>query len=182
MGAQRFIGIAMVAMAASGIGACGGDGGSGAGGGGGTGGGSEPSFVEPSAETQAVWADIEGYASWPKFPENEEPKKSAAHENMLVVTYYNDAVGAAMESGELPLPDGSILVKDHFAKAGEPTMALTIMAKRGGNWYWVKARPDGKVFAGPDGQGLEGTGVAMCTGCHDGAKSNDYVYTHAFTQ
>jgi len=152
-----------------------------AGAGGGAGGTQAPQAVDPSADTQALWTKLQGYQGWQKFPENTSPKPSGAHMNMYVVTHYNDVVASAMASKTLPLPDGSMLVKDNFASQTDAMpMAITAMSKQGGKWYWVEAMPNGKVILAPDGSPLEGHGVTMCTGCHDAAAANDDVLTHKF--
>ncbi len=157
---------------------------SGAGGAGGTGGGMQMQTAEPSAESKALWAKIQGYSTWAKFTENQTPVPSKSHMDMFVVTYHNDVVADAVTNNTLPLPDGAILVKDNFASADAAMpMAVTVMSKEGGEWYWLEATPDGKVVIDSmmdKGKPLEGKGVTMCVGCHDGAKDNDQVFTHKF--
>jgi hypothetical protein len=140
--------------------------------------------VAPSAETRGVWAKLDGYQSWPKFPENQTRAPSESHMNMLVLSYYNEVVGQAMTGGTLPLPEGAIIVKDNFASATDAMpMAITVMAKQNGQWYWLEATPNGEVIVDDmmdKGKPLEGNNVVMCVGCHNGAKSNDFVFTHKF--
>jgi len=138
-----------------------------------------PVLMPASAATKQVLALTAGYQSWSKFPENQSLKPSPTHKNMQVISYYNDAVGGSMTSGSLPLPDGALIVKENWAKADDPgPMALTIMHKQGGDWYWCQVTPDGQVFV-EDGNALEGKNVAMCTNCHKSA-ANDAVLTHTF--
>jgi len=64
---------------------------------------------------------------------------------MYVVAHYDDVVGAAVTSKSLPLPDGAVIVKDNLAMPTDTTpMAVTVMAKRDGRWYWIKATPGGR--------------------------------------
>lgn len=163
--------IFVLAASAAG-GACGGDDSS----------SSEPAspftIVEPSSETQEVFDEIDGYGSWGQFAATTSRPQSEGHMNMYVESYYNDVAGAAMEAGTLPLPDGAILVKEAYedTSAASP-MALTIMSKREGSWYWAQVTPDGQLFA-MDGMPLEGREVSMCIGCHqDAAAENDLVAT-----
>lgn len=136
--------------------------------------------VAPTDETKTVLAEIQGYQSWPTFPENRTPKLSAAHMNMFVVAHFNDAVGKAMKSHAMPLVEGAIIVKDNFAKADDKTpMAITVMKKLRGKWYFVEATPDGMVMTDSAGNGLQGFDVAMCVGCHD-SSHNDGIKTHTF--
>lgn len=172
----------------TGSGGKGGDGGTGgatssggAGGSGGTGGMVAPETTEPSPDTQAIWTQIADYAkSWTVLGAS-TPAPSMSHANMYVVTYHNDVVGDAIANNTLPLPDGAILVKDNFMSPDDAMpMAVTVMAKQAGAWYWIRATPDGKVFVGPDQKPMEGD-VAMCAGCHSGAADNDSVFSHDFT-
>jgi mono/diheme cytochrome c family protein len=62
-------------------------------------------------------------------------------------------------------------------------MAITVMSKQNGSWYWLEATPDGKVIVDDmmdKGAPLEGKDVAMCVGCHTSAADNDMVFTHDF--
>jgi hypothetical protein len=83
---------------------------------------------------------------------------------------------------DLPLPEGAILVKENYMHATDPMpMALTVMSKQGGKWYWVEQMPDGSaVVDDAMGTPLEGTNVQMCIGCHSTQSANDDVYTHSF--
>jgi hypothetical protein len=141
-----------------------------------------PRTAEPSSTTKAIWSQITSYKTWSKFAENTSPMKSASHENMFVLAYHNTVVAQAITTKTLPLPDGAVIVKENMAMATDATpMALTVMAKQGTDWYWIKAMPDGKVFLDDKGNPMEGKGVAMCTMCHPTAK-NDGVITHDFTK
>jgi hypothetical protein len=142
-----------------------------------------PQTVAPSAASSALLAQISGYQSWPTFTENSTPKQSASHMNMFVVTYHNDVVTQAISGKTLPLPDGAIIVKQNLAKATDTQpMALTVMSKQSGSWYWLEATPDGKVILDTMGKPLEGTDVTMCITCHGMHVSNDDVITHNFSQ
>ncbi len=48
---------------------------------------------------------------------------------------------ARLKSKTLLLPDGALIVKQNNMKADESPHALTIMSKRGGQWYWLEACP-----------------------------------------
>lgn len=140
-----------------------------------------PVLRDASGDSKQVLAMSTGYKSWSKFAENQDLKPSAAHKNMLVVTYLNSTVGQAISGKTVPLPDGSLLVKENWAKATDPgPMALTVMHKQAGAWYWLQATPEGKVFV-EEGKSLEGKDVAMCTNCHKTA-INDGVLTHDFSK
>jgi hypothetical protein len=137
-------------------------------------------MVEPTPDTRAVLDAVKDYTSWSKFTEIQQPKRSEGHMNMYVLGFHNQVVGDAIKSSTVPLPDGAIIVKQEMMKADAPAMSITVMSKRGGAWYWVKASPDGMKVIGMKGMALEGRDVAMCKDCHDNASDNDFVLTHKF--
>jgi hypothetical protein len=137
--------------------------------------------VDPAPQTKQVLDSINGYAAWPTFVENSTPKLSDSHMKMFVVTHHNDVVTTAIAQKTLPLPDGAIIVKDNMVNATDKMpMAITVMSKLNGSWYWVEATPDNKVMVDPSGKPLEGTNVTMCIGCHSMQSANDDVMTHDF--
>ncbi len=138
-------------------------------------------MAAPSAESQALIARTSGYATWPTFSENAQPKASKAHMNMYVVTFHNDVVTAAIAAHTLPLPDGAVIVKQNKMTPDAPPKTLTIMSKQSGKWYWLDATPDGQVVTIND-MPQEGFGAPMCTKCHTDAANNDYVFTHSFAK
>jgi hypothetical protein len=80
----------------------------------------------------------------------------------------------------LPLPDGSVLVKEAYMGADDADpMALTIMSKRSGSWYWAQVTPDGMLML-MEGMPLEGRNVEMCVSCHTAAASDNDLVASAF--
>ncbi len=143
-------------------------------------------FADPSKDAMEVIESIDGYEEWTRFSENVDRMKSGGHapggNAMFVETFRNDVVVAAEETGTLPLPDGSLIVKENYpSDAAEDPMALTIMAKMDGEWFWLQMTPDGKVMRGPNGDPVEGTDVPMCVDCHSDVEDNDYVFLHDFS-
>lgn len=137
-------------------------------------------MAAPNAQSAAVLASAKDYASWPKFAEMPTTTLSEGHMNMFVLGYHNQVVTDAIASKTLPLPDGAIIVKQQMKAADAPPMSITVMSKQGGQWYWISATPDGQQVMTMNGMPLEGTDVAMCKDCHDGAQDNDFVLTHKF--
>ncbi len=143
--------------------------------------------VPPSEDTRSVLDSIEGYGEWSTFSENSELMESSGHapggNALFVLTYRNSVVEQAEKDGTLPLPDGSLLVKENYPSAdAESPAALTIMAKREGEWYWAQTTPEGRVLSDPEGNPVEGTDVAMCKNCHMMVEDNDFVFLHDFSQ
>jgi hypothetical protein len=184
---QRMLYLFSLLAGVSAIAACGSDDngpGEGAAGSAGSGGAGDPpeespfTLGEPSSETREVLQEIVGYSSWSEFEATKARPVSEGHMNMFVQAYYNEVAGQAMQDGTLPLPDGSVLVKEAYMTASDAApMALTIMSKRSGSWYWAQVTPDGDLML-MNGMPLEGRNVEMCIGCHTSAASdNDLVAT-----
>ena len=136
--------------------------------------------VAPTGEAKALLEKVKDYKSWPTFPDATAPKLSKGHGGLYVLAYHNDVVGQAVASHALPLPDGSIIVKENRPQADAAPAALSIMSKQGGGWYWLQATPDGKVVTAK-GKPMAGA-VKGCAGCHSQASDNDQVYTYKFAR
>lgn len=137
-------------------------------------------MADPAAATAPVLAAANGYASWSKFPERQQPAKSQGHMGMFVLAFHNKVVGEAITAKTLPLPDGAVIVKEEMMSADAKPMSVTIMSKQGGEWYYVKASPDLMKVMTMNDMALEGTSVGMCKDCHDNGSDNDFVLTHKF--
>ena len=137
-------------------------------------------MADPAADTAPALAAAQGYASWPKFAENQQPNKSEGHMGMFVLAFHNKVVGDAITAKTLPLPDGAVIVKEEMMSADAKPMSVTIMSKQGGAWYYVKASPDLMKVMTMNGMALEGKSVGMCKDCHDQGSDNDFVMTHKF--
>lgn len=89
-------------------------------------------------------------------------------------TFFNDTSGVAARAGQIPLPKGSVVVKDIFESDGTTLHAQAVMAKiQDGSsvdtWVWFEG-------ALPDLQDpYYGKGLSTCTGCH--GSGTDYVRT-----
>lgn len=111
------------------------------------------------------------------FTKVTERAQSNDHQGMMVEVWVNDIAKATWDAGSGTYPEGSILVKEHYADdASTDVMAWTTMEKLNagyapdtGDWYWEKVMGDGTVE-------MEGT-PAMCTGCHSAAKTADWVWS-----
>jgi cytochrome c553 len=118
------------------------------------------------------WNDYAGYLP------------SGAPHGETVRIFVNDVALEAANGGmfEGTLPAGSIVVKENFG--GTPDMpgdvaALTVMYKiegfnpEGGDWFWLKAAPDGSVI---DAEGM----VEGCQNCHAQEGNVDYQLRYGF--
>lgn len=72
------------------------------------------------------------------------------------------------------MADGAIIVKENYT-ADKKFVALSVMYNikgynpNGGDWFWIKYSPDGKVETVG--------GVKGCIDCHARKKDNDYTFT-----
>jgi hypothetical protein len=132
--------------------------------------------VAPTGETQEVLDEARAYRSWQRFPRYaERPVLSKGHGNTYVVAWYNEVAAAAAKAPGRDFPEGSLIVKENRAEPGASPASLSVMAKRAGSWYWVKAAPDGRVFTS-NGKPVAGREVAGCAGCHTAAE-DDMVFS-----
>ncbi len=78
----------------------------------------------------------------------------------------NSTAQGAIDEEDFPFPDGSTLVKEVYG-GDQELMALDVMSKRDGAWYWLGTADDGQTVRLHEGDLIEGD-VAMCSGCHGG--------------
>jgi hypothetical protein len=136
----------------------------------------ESKTIAPTGETEEILQQARAYRSWQKFPRYAQaPVRSKGHGNAYVVAWYNEAAGPSVKAGGQSYPDGSIIVKENRPEPGAAPSALTVMAKRGGAWHWIKATPDWKVLIA-GGKPIAGQDVAACAGCHTAAEG-DMVFS-----
>jgi len=138
--------------------------------------GEAPKAVAPSGAIEEILQQARGYRSWQKFPRYEQQAMfSKGHGKAYVVAWYNEAAGPSVKAGGQSYADGSIIVKENRPKPDAEPSALTVMAKRGGTWHWIKATPDWKVLTA-GGKPIAGQDVAACAGCHTAAEG-DMVFS-----
>lgn len=131
----------------------------------------------PGVDPQALWtyftqqSPYQKWGQWPDFA-GRQPGKSPHGD--FVAVYVNPI---ALEAKGVPLPAGSLIVKDGFNAAGQLT-SITVMYKvpgynpAGGDWFWARYSPQGQ--AGPFGQ------PRGCVGCHGAGAANDHVLAHRY--
>jgi hypothetical protein len=92
----------------------------------------------------------------------------------LLTTYVNIPAFMGIAGKKGTLPEGSLIVKENYLP-DKKLSAITVMYKirgynpEGGDWFWAKYAPDGKVES-------EGK-VEVCIKCHGNKKDNDYIMT-----
>jgi hypothetical protein len=117
------------------------------------------------------------YTKWALWPGKGKLSKGTEPHGIYITVYVNDkALESIKKVGGMV--DNSIIIKENY-NADKRLTSVTVMQKvkgynpEGGDWFWVRFDPDSKVTN-------EGK-VAMCIGCHTGAKGNDYIYTGKVT-
>jgi hypothetical protein len=98
-----------------------------------------------------------------------------------VLVFHNQVVSQAVARHTLPLPDGSLLVKENRLTPDGEVVLLTVMSKQHGRWYWLEVTPAGRAIQA-NGATVAGFGVKACAGCHEQNVDNDAVFTHPFTE
>jgi hypothetical protein len=110
-------------------------------------------------------AYTKGFATWTKLNRRPVAGGSAAHAGVKNVYASRPRAGKAF-------PNGTVIVKT-VAEPGArgPAAQVAVMRKRDGRWQWVEYRLAGARYANLR------VPASVCTGCHVGARSRDWVFT-----
>ena len=131
----------------------------------------------PDTTASALWAHLEEVdyrAAWTLWPDKGELYTGQEPHGMLLTTYLNELALDALTTKAGAMPAGAIVVKENYMP-DSTLAATTVMYKvegynpEGGDWFWLKYTPDGKIEK-------EGK-VAGCIGCHSSAQGNDWLFT-----
>ncbi|HCZ11246.1 MAG TPA: hypothetical protein DHV16_03080 [Nitrospiraceae bacterium] len=137
---------------------------------------SESQIPEPGPNAEKLNEYIikyDPYRAWELWPDKGRLYKGAAPHGALLTTFVNNA-GYFSIKKKKGMADGSIIAKENYT-ADKKFVALSVMYKikgynpAGGDWFWVKYAPDGKVEAAGKVKG--------CIDCHAKMKDNDYIFT-----
>lgn len=127
------------------------------------------------------------FTSWTVVAQNQgpDPALGPAHsgnDNSVTRTVYiknnQERIGGFF-------PVGTLVVK-HTKNPSGTVNEFTAMVKRGnkfnpdGNdWEWFMLKPDGTIATDDKGNPMRGANLmdGMCTGCHSGAKTKDFVFS-----
>ncbi len=110
--------------------------------------------------------DVQGFAKWTKVATKGLPT-GGPHAGQQKVVYANPTAARAWK-GTGALPAGSIVVKT-AGPAANPTL-IAIMRRTASGWTYEEYVPRGPRY------GLLASG-ALCSGCHEGAKAKDFLFT-----
>jgi hypothetical protein len=112
------------------------------------------------------------YQGWGEWPGHSGMKEGKSPHGAYVKIMANPIALKAAREGRM-MPHGAIIMKENYNKKKE-LVALTPMYRRkgynpdGGDWYWAKTGPDGKIMA-------EGK-VKGCIDCHAKVKKQDWIF------
>lgn len=131
--------------------------------------------VKPSGA--ALWDHMKKMdytKKWKMWPGKTAFYKGTEPHGAFLTTYVNGPALKAIKDKKGMLPVRAIVAKENYSP-DKKLMAITVMYKvkdynpAGGNWFWTKYSPDGKIEA-------EGK-VEMCINCHSKKKDNDYIFS-----
>lgn len=136
----------------------------------------ETQIAEPgpdAAQLSEYIVKFKPYTSWQLWPGKGKLYPGKEPHGSLLTTYVNETAYYSVRDKK-GMADGSIIVKENYT-ADKNFVALTVMYKlkgynpAGGDWFWAKYGPEGKVLA----SGM----VEACIKCHSEKKDNDFIWT-----
>ncbi len=131
----------------------------------------------PSPDAKKVWSymtETNSYLGWGFWPGYQGIYPGKSPHGAFLKLYANSPALKAAREGKM-MPYGAILVKENYGKDKKTLMAVTPMYRikgynpEGGDWFWAKYDPSGKV--------LKSGKVKGCIDCHTMQKSSDWLFT-----
>jgi hypothetical protein len=116
------------------------------------------------------WLASGAYEAWPA---ESGPHESSGPHFGAVRTFVNPCLFESLDADAATHPVGAVAVKQLYG-AGDTVEGYSVMIKvaageGGDTWYWFEDY-QGNTYA-------DGVGAGLCTGCHGGAGSRDFVLT-----
>jgi len=131
----------------------------------------------PSSDAKKVWTyvtETNPYLGWGFWPGYTEIYPGKSPHGAFLKLYANSVALKAAREGKI-MPPGAIIIKENYGKDKKTLMAVTPMYRikgynpDGGDWFWAKYEPSGKV--------LKSGKVKGCIDCHTMQKSNDWLFS-----
>jgi len=131
----------------------------------------------PPTDAGKLWTHItktDPYQKWEKWPGYPGIYPGKSPHGAYLKLFANSIAQKALKEGK-PMPEGAIIVKENYGKDQKTLMAITPMYRvkgynpEGGDWFWGKYGPDGKIMASGKPKG--------CIQCHAAKKNNDWLFT-----
>jgi Cytochrome P460 len=123
------------------------------------------SSIALAAGLSGLPKNIVGFEKWAKVAQNLDTGGPHAGENKIV---FANVKAAKAWRGKNPLPVGSLVVKT-AGSVSSPSF-VAIMKKTTKGWDYTEYTPNNGKYS------LIGSG-ASCSGCHENAKANDYLFS-----
>jgi len=132
----------------------------------------------PPADGAQFWTYItetNPYTEWKPWPGYLDIYPGQSPHGAFLKLYVNDKAFKAIQDEKMPMPAGSIIVKENYGEDKETLMAVTPMYKvmdynpEGGDWFWAKYGAEGDVMASGKVQG--------CIDCHIKRKDKDWLFS-----
>jgi len=135
----------------------------------------EPGCPLPVGQAVLEYVTVSNpYLGWNLWPGKEKLYAGRHPHGAFLTTYVSPLAYYAIEEKGGEIPATAFIVKENYT-AEKELAAVTVMYKvegynpEGGDWFWLKYTPDGKI----EKEGL----VEGCIGCHASAKGNDWLFT-----
>ena len=130
----------------------------------------------PAADGKEVVAYLSqvNYQSWQLWPGKAKLYEGRHPHGAFLTTYVSKGAYQVIVGKTGIIPAGEFVVKENYTSEKQLD-AITVMYRQtgynadGGDWFWLKYKPDGTVLA-------EGK-VGGCIGCHAAVKTNDWLFT-----
>lgn len=130
----------------------------------------------PAADGKEVVAYLNqaNYPGWQLWPGKVKLYEGRHPHGAFLTTYVSKEAYQAIAGKTGIIPAGGFIVKENYTPEKQLD-AITVMYRQtgynadGGDWFWLKYKPDGSVLA-------EGK-VGGCIGCHAAVKTNDWLFT-----
>ncbi len=131
--------------------------------------GDDGAEIEPTISGIAAYLNGKAHRSWTAEPAAHDSTLGSPHGRVRV--YFNQTSLEALRSGTVPLPVGSMLVKELLSSDDVSVRGYTTMVKTSpGSWTWYEG------FSGSlNAPAAYGVDVGVCKGCHSNTGNRDQV-------
>jgi hypothetical protein len=128
---------------------------------------------EPSGKEVITYLNQTNYQSWSLWPGKTALYHGRHPHGAFLTTYVSRGAYQAIAKKAGAIPAGEFIVKENYTPEKQLD-AITVMYRQpgynadGGDWFWLKYKPDGTILA-------EGK-VGGCIGCHAAVQDNDWLF------
>lgn len=133
----------------------------------------------PGADAKELWEYVtktDPYTGWGYWPGRYGTYVGTQPHGAKLKLFANGPALKAAREGK-PMPYGAIVLKENYGKDGKSLMAVTPMYRvkgfnpDGGDWFWGKYGPDGKV--------MKAGKVDGCINCHRARAKQNWIFNEA---